>query len=113
MKTDYNKLIGTFISFILAFIGTITLVIIKKIDDKLLSNQWIFIPIIISIISIFITFIGLKYTSLTILNMQWNVISNIIVTIVGILYFNKDKLFNSEGYDIVEIDKHYSTWKPK
>jgi len=61
----------------------------KKINDKNISKKWILIQIIINIITLYITFIGLKYTSLTILNMQWNVISNIIVTIAGVLYFNE------------------------
>jgi drug/metabolite transporter (DMT)-like permease len=89
MTPKYNNIPGSFIAFILALIGTISLVIIKKIDDKIISKKWIVISIIINIITIYITFIGLKYTSLTILNMQWNVISNIIVTIVGVLYFNE------------------------
>jgi hypothetical protein len=38
-----------------------------------------------------------------------------VVLLQGSEFKNKHikKLFNSEGYDIVEIDKHYSTWKPK
>lgn len=88
-QIKYNKLIGTLIAFVLSIIGTISLIIIKKIDNKNLSNHWIIFPIIISIITILLTFIGLKYTSLTILNMQWNVISNVIVTVAGVLYFNE------------------------
>jgi len=84
-----DKTFGAFIAFILSLIGTVSLIVIKKIDSKMISNQWIIIPIVISIITIFLTFIGLKYTSLTVLNMQWNVMSNVIVTLAGILYFNE------------------------
>lgn len=89
MIVKKDKSIGAFIAFILSLIGAVSLVVIKKIDNKILSNYWIIIPILISIITIFLTFIGLKYTSLTILNMQWNVISNVIVTLAGVLYFNE------------------------
>ena len=89
MKQIPYKLLGSFIAFILSIIGTLSLIIIKKIDDKLVSNKWIIIPIVISIMTIWLTFIGLRYTSLTILNMQWNIMSNIIVTIAGFLYFNE------------------------
>jgi drug/metabolite transporter (DMT)-like permease len=84
-----NKPFGALVAFILAVIGTISLIIIKRIDDKVLPNKWILVPIVISIVSLFITFIGLRYTTFTILNMQWNVMSNIIVTIAGVLYFNE------------------------
>jgi drug/metabolite transporter (DMT)-like permease len=89
INNNENAPIGALIAFILSFIGAISLIVIKHIDDKFLSNKWIFVPIVISIASLFITFVGLQYTTFTILNMQWNVMSNIIVTAAGILYFNE------------------------
>lgn len=89
MIVKKDKSIGAFIAFILSLIGTVSLVVIKKIDNKTIQNKWIIVPIMISILTIFLTFIGLKYISLTVLNMQWNVMSNVIVTIAGILYFNE------------------------
>jgi len=89
INKSQNAQIGALVAFTLAVIGTVSLIVIKHIDDKSLSNKWILVPIVISIASLFITFVGLQYTTFTILNMQWNVMSNIIVTIAGILYFNE------------------------
>lgn len=101
MKPHYtsDKSIGAFIALILSIIGTISLVIIKKIDSKAISKHWTLIPILISIATIFLTFLGLKYTSLTILNMQWNVMSNVIVTIAGFLLFNE----THSAYEIIGL----------
>ena len=84
-----NKNISIFIAFILAFIGAVTLIVIKKINSKELSNIWILVPLIINIVSVFLILIGLKYSSITIFNIEWNLISNILVTGLGILFLNE------------------------
>ena len=84
-----NKKKSIFIAFILAAIGALALVIIQKIDSKSLSKKWLLIPIIINIISVFLILIGLRYSSITIFNVEWNLISNILVTGLGVLYLNE------------------------
>jgi multidrug transporter EmrE-like cation transporter len=77
------------IAFILALTGAISLVIIKKINHNEASKYWLIIPILINILSIFLILIGLKYSSITIFNIQWNLISNILVTGIGVLFLNE------------------------
>lgn len=84
-----NKKKSIFISFILAAIGALSLVLIKKIDSKELSKIWILLPIIINISSVFLVLIGLRYSSITIFNVEWNLISNILITGIGVLYLNE------------------------
>lgn len=84
-----NKKKSILISFILALIGAFSLVFIKKINSKHLSNYWLIIPITINVISVFLILIGLKYSSITIFNVEWNLISNILVTGIGVLYLNE------------------------
>lgn len=92
MKVKFNlgdKKKSIFIAFILACIGAIALIVIQKIDSKQLSNKWLLLPIIINVVSVFLIVIGLKYSSVTIFNVEWNLISNILVTGIGILYLNE------------------------
>jgi drug/metabolite transporter (DMT)-like permease len=98
MKVDieFGKKISIFVAFILSIIGAVALVIIKKINSNILSKYWIVIPIIINILSGFLVLIGLKYSSITVFNLQWNLISNILVTFIGIFYLK-------EVYSIYEI----------
>ena len=84
-----NKKKSIFVAFILAVIGAIALILIKKIDSNELSRYWLLIPIIINIASVFLIFIGLRYSSITIFNVEWNLISNILVTGLGVLYLNE------------------------
>ena len=84
-----DKKNSIFIAFILSIIGSISLFVIKKIISKELSNKWLLIPIIINIVSLFLIIIGLKYSSVTIFNVEWNLISSILVTVIGLLYENE------------------------
>lgn len=84
-----NKKKSIFISFILALIGLFSLLFIKNISLNKLSKYWIVVPIAINIISVFLILIGLKYSSITIFNIEWNLISNILVTAVGVFYLNE------------------------
>ena len=90
MNIDYgNKKKSIFISFILASIGAFSLIFIKKIVENELSKKWIAVPIIINIASVYLILFGLRYSSITIFNIEWNLISNILVTGLGVLYLNE------------------------
>lgn len=84
-----NKKKSIFIAFVLAAIGAIALFLIQKIASKELSKNWLLVPIFINIASVFLMLVGLKYSSITIFNVEWNLISNILVTGLGVLYLNE------------------------
>ncbi len=57
-----------------------------------ISNQaWIGLPTILYAFQPFIFLFGLKHTSMTVLNLLWDILSDIMVTASGIFYF-KEKL---------------------
>lgn len=90
VKIDFgNKIKSIFVAFLLSVIGAIALIFIKKIDSKELSKKWLLLPILINVVSVFLVSIGLKYSSITIFNIEWNLISTILVTGISILYLNE------------------------
>lgn len=90
VKIDFgNKIKSIFVAFLLSVIGAIALIFIKKIVSKELSKKWLLLPILINVVSVFLVSIGLKYSSITIFNIEWNLISTILVTGISILYLNE------------------------
>ena len=90
VKIDFgNKIKSIFVAFLLSVIGAIALIFIKKIDSKELSKKWLLLPILINVVSVFLVSIGLKYSSITIFNIEWNLISTILVTGISVLYLNE------------------------
>lgn len=79
-----DGLSSTFYAFILAITGAFSLFILKKVNKKELSVNWIAVSILINIASVFIVFMALKYVPITVFNIKWNLISNIIVTMTGV-----------------------------
>jgi len=89
-----NKINSIYAASLLAATGALSLVIIKRIVNNELSYNWFIVPFLINMLSIFLLFIGLKYTSVTIFNIEWNLISNILVTTIGIFYLNENISFH-------------------
>ena len=79
-----DGLSSTFYAFILAVTGALSLFILKKVNKKELSVNWIAVSVLINIASVFIVFIAIKYVPITIFNIKWNLISNIIVTMTSV-----------------------------
>jgi multidrug transporter EmrE-like cation transporter len=94
MKTPlYIGLNGIIIAFILAINDVFSFGMTKNILQTNKELYWLAIPMILYAIQILIFYYGLKSTSMTILNKMWNLISNILITILGI-YFFKEKINN-------------------
>jgi len=53
------------------------------------NMAWLGLPVLVYALQPIIFFFGLKYTSLTVLNLLWDVISDILVTTAGIFYFKE------------------------
>lgn len=58
--------------------------IIPKIGEK-----WMFLPTFIYALQPWLFLDALKYSNLTVMNLTWDVMSDIIVTIAGIYYFKE------------------------
>jgi TRAP-type mannitol/chloroaromatic compound transport system permease small subunit len=91
---------GTIIGLSLAFIDIISMSIIKQINLGLLQKNWLPIAVMIYGCQMIIFNYGLNITSMTVLNLSWNLFSNILITLIGIYYF-KENINHLETYGLL------------
>jgi len=68
-------------------LDAISLPVIKGVNTGLFSYKWMFIPLVLYASSPFLFLQGLKGESLTILNLVWDLTSDVIVTFIGLWFF--------------------------
>jgi multidrug transporter EmrE-like cation transporter len=100
MDKDSFGIYGLLIAFILAINDVISFGIAKLTFLKTYSISWLAIPIILYGLQLPIFYYGLKFSSMTILNISWNLISNILVSLIGFFYF-KEKIDNIEMVGLI------------
>jgi multidrug transporter EmrE-like cation transporter len=88
---QFNTFNGLIIGLVLALNDVISFGITKEVflQEKIKSMYWLIIPTILYGLQIWLFYYGLKKTSMSILNITWNLISNVLVTILGIYYFGE------------------------
>jgi len=91
---------GFFIGLCLAIIDIFSMSMVKNIYLKNISENLLIIAVILYGIQMLIFYHGMPYTSMTVLNLTWNLFSSIIVTLMGIYYF-KENLTNLETYGTI------------
>jgi len=90
---------GITYSTLLASNDIISMSINKNIVLGTLSSYWLPIICILYGFQMYIFNKGLQVTSMSSLNLKWNLFSNIIITIIGIYYF-KENISNLETFGI-------------
>lgn len=75
--------------FIMAAVDVFMLSIIKKVslDSKII--RWMILPTIIYAIQPWIFLQSLQYESLIIMNLLWDLISDVLVTLTGLIFFKE------------------------
>ena len=68
-------------------LDAISLPVIKGVNTGLFSYKWMFVPFVLYASSPFLFLQGLKGESLTILNLVWDLTSDVVVTIIGLWFF--------------------------
>ena len=68
-------------------LDAISLPVIKGVNTGLFSYKWMFVPFVLYAASPFLFLQGLKGESLTILNLVWDLTSDVVVTIIGLCFF--------------------------
>jgi len=91
---------GISIGICMALIDVISMGTSKYVNLGILSNNWLGFAIILYGFQMVLFNIGLKTTQMTVLNLSWNLFSNIIITIIGIYYF-KENINQLETYGIL------------
>jgi multidrug transporter EmrE-like cation transporter len=90
LKINYFLL---FIGFLLTINDLLSFGLCKYIYSDNLNIFYLLIPTIMYSFQIPIFFYGLKTSSMSVLNIVWNLMSSILVTFVGLFYF-KEKISN-------------------
>lgn len=84
----------------LALVDVFALGILKYINLGKLSNSYLVIPTIVYAMQPHIFLASLKYENMTVMNLLWDVISDVLVTGSGLLFF-KEKLSHMKMLGIV------------
>jgi len=89
-----------FFGILLASNDVISMGITKKINLNELSSYWLYLVYILYGFQMIIFYYGMKIASMSVLNLTWNLLSNIIITIIGIYYF-KENITHLETWGIL------------
>jgi drug/metabolite transporter (DMT)-like permease len=80
---------AVFVAFLMAFIDVLTLPLIKKIYVENWGKWWLALPILIYAVQPIIFYYSMRYTTMTSMNMMWDLASDILVTLVGIFILHE------------------------
>ena len=73
----------------MAIVDVFMLGILKAINLKWVSSALVFLPMIIYGMQPFVFLASLKFESLTVMNLLWDVASDVLVTITGLWFFGE------------------------
>jgi multidrug transporter EmrE-like cation transporter len=89
-----------FFAIMLAFNDIINMSITKKINLNELSSNWLYFTYLLYGFQMIIFYYGIKITPMSVLNLTWNLLSNIVIMIIGIYYF-KENITHLETWGIL------------
>jgi drug/metabolite transporter (DMT)-like permease len=96
-----HGLIGLGYSFILACMDFFNLSILKNISIGVLPKQyWLLGICFMYFIQPLIFLNGLNFTGMTLLNLGWDLMSTILVTLIGVFYF-KENITGTKGIGVL------------
>jgi hypothetical protein len=76
-------------ALILAITDMILMGTMKKITTGVLSNYWMIFVSLFYAVQPWIFLKGLQFSSMTVLNLSWDLMSDILVTMAGLFYFRE------------------------
>ena len=84
----------------LAFNDVISLGLLKAIHLDWLSSYYFVVPVLLYIVQPFLFFSSLTFESMTVMNIMWDLLSDVLVTVSGVYIF-KEKISNSKFMGIL------------
>jgi multidrug transporter EmrE-like cation transporter len=90
---------GIIVGLIMSLNDLISMSITKEIVIGNLTNNWMVIAFFLYGIQIIIFYNGIKFTSMSTLNLSWNLCSTVIITLIG-LYYYKESISHIEIWGI-------------
>jgi hypothetical protein len=91
---------GIIIGLTLAVVDIISMGITKQVVVGVLQQNYMAFAIILYGCQMLIFKHGIEITSMTTLNLTWNLFSNIVITLIGLYYF-KENITHLESYGIL------------
>jgi multidrug transporter EmrE-like cation transporter len=70
-------------------LDALSLPVIKSVSSGFLNMKWMIVPFLLYAASPFIFLQGLKAETLTILNLVWDLTSDLVVTFIGLVFFGE------------------------
>lgn len=87
---NFNTLIPLFYGVLMALNDVLTFSIVKYISlGTLKSFFWKLLPMYLYSLQPFILLRAMRYESLTVMNLMWNLLSDILVTALGLFFFRE------------------------
>jgi multidrug transporter EmrE-like cation transporter len=77
----------------------LSLPVIKSVSSGFLNMKWMIVPFLLYAASPFIFLVGLKGETLTILNLVWDLTSDLVVTFIGLVFFG-EKIGYTKGLGV-------------
>jgi drug/metabolite transporter (DMT)-like permease len=96
IPTMNPKVMAILITMIMATIDAVCFPIIKYIHEGSVDIKWMAVPMIIYAIQPLLFYKALKYSNVTIINILWDVSSDIIVTLIGLYLLRETVSFHSK-----------------
>ncbi len=84
------KLYGFLLGAILALMDVFNMSVLKEISLGAAKMSWMILPTILYALEPWIFVAGLKTISMTVLNLSWDLLSDIFVTMAGLFYFKEN-----------------------
>jgi hypothetical protein len=82
-------MLGILIGSLLATTDMTAMSIMKQISVQSFSKMWMIIVTLIYAAQPWLFLKGINYTGMTVMNLSWDLTSDILVTIVGLFYFRE------------------------
>ena len=98
MENLFNS--GLFYGLILASNDVINMSIVKNISIGFLTQNWLYIAYFLYGFQMIIFSKGVQVTGMSVLNLTWNLISNVVITLIGLFYF-KENITHLERWGII------------
>jgi len=91
---------GLFYGLILASNDVINMSIVKNISIGILAQYWLYFAYFLYGLQMIIFYKGVHVTGMGVLNLTWNLISNVVITLIGLFYF-KENISHLERWGIL------------
>lgn len=90
---------GLLIGLLLAMSDGLNMSLMKFMSLGKLGVIWMIIPTVLYMLQPWIFYFGLGSTSMTVLNLSWDLFSDVLVTVIGLMFF-KENMSPTKKYGV-------------